>query len=110
MKRAIYPALLAALVLVVPALSQGKGEGDDLAQRVSALEEKVDGQEKRITELSKHVEAVKKEAARLTKSLRKAEKDGFTYPAPNTAAKEELLKGLQRFAKVASGGKLEDER
>lgn len=108
MKRAIYPALLVALVLVVPALSQS--EGEDLAKRVSVLEEKVAEQEGQITELSKHVEAVKKEAARLAKSLGKAEKDGFTYPAPNTAAKEELLKGLQRFAKVASGAKIKDER
>lgn len=101
MKRAIFPALLVALVLVVPALSQGDGE--DLAKKVQDLEEKVAQQEARLVDLSKHVEATKKEAAKLVQTLAKAEKDGFTYPAPNITAREELLKGLQGYAKVASG-------
>ena len=49
--------------------------------------------------------AMKAEAATLSKHLKKAEADGFTFPAPNTDSRKGLLLGLQRFAHVAASAK-----
>lgn len=105
MNRALFPAILLALALVAPALPQGEDEAKDLAKDVLVLMETVEEQEARIVALEAYAAASKAEAATLAKYLRKAEQDGFTFPAPNTDARKGLLLGLQRYAHVASGAK-----
>ena len=104
MKRAILPALAIALLLAVPAIPQGGTS--DTEKRIEQLEQAAADQQKQIKDLQGYVNALKKEAATLVKHLARADKGGFTYPAPNVDAKEELLKGLQSFAAVASSGKV----
>jgi hypothetical protein len=105
MKRAILPALLIALFLAVPAIPQG-GVGDgDPAQQIEELKAMVVEQEKRIDQLEGYLEAHKTAAAKLVAKLKFADKNGFTYPAPNIEAREALLKGLTAFAESATGGK-----
>jgi hypothetical protein len=104
MKRSLFPALLLALALVAPALSQGGAEEEKgLAKDVLILMETVAEQETRIVALEAHVKASKAEAATLARHLKQAETGGFTFPAPNVDARKALLVGLQRYAHVASG-------
>jgi hypothetical protein len=106
MKRALIPALVLALVFVAPALPQGEPKDEKALQKdVLVLMETVEAQETRIAALEAYVAATKAEAATLSKHLKKAEADGFTFPAPNTDSRKGLLLGLQRFAHVASDAK-----
>ena len=84
MKRAILPALAIALLLAVPAIPQG-GKSDT-EKRIEKLEQAAADQASQIKDLQGYVTALKKEAATLDKHLAKADKSGFTYPAPNTDA------------------------
>ena len=98
MKSYFLPLMLIGLVFVVPALSQGSAKEEDLAKTVKELQKKVDEQQKRIEKLESRAESDKKASATLAKQLKKARKDGFTYPAPNISAKEALLGGLEAYA------------
>ena len=98
MKSTLLPLFLIGLLFAVPALSQGEKADAELAKRVDAREKKVEVQGKAIEKLNKRVEAEKKAAEELAKKLKAARKGGFTYPAPNTDAKEALLGGLEGYA------------
>ena len=98
MKDLFLPLMLIGLVFAVPALSQGADKEEDLAKTVKELQKKVDEQAKRIEKLEERAEADKKASEALAKKLKKARKDGFTYPAPNPSAKEALLGGLEAYA------------
>ena len=98
MKSLFLPLMLIGLVFVVPALSQGSAKEEDLAKTVKELQKKVDAQQKSIEKLEARAESDKKASDALAKQLKKARKDGFTYPAPNISAKEALLGGLEAYA------------
>lgn len=98
MKSYFLPLMLLGLVFAVPALSQGAGKEEDLAKSVKELQKKVDEQQKRIETLETRAKADAKASEALAKRLKKARKDGFTYPAPNPDAKEALLSGLETYA------------
>jgi len=102
MKSTILPLFLIGLLFAVPALSQGEKKDDDLAKRMEALEKQVAAQQKAIESLEKRAEQDKTAAADLVKKLKVARKGGFTYPAPNTEAKEALLSGLESYADTAT--------
>ena len=103
MKSYVLPFLLVGLLFTVPALSQAEKKEDSVAKKIEALEKKVTDQAKSIKALETRAELDKKSAAVLVKQLKAARKGGFTYPAPNPAAREALLGGLEAFA--ASAGK-----
>ncbi len=107
MKRAIWILPVLALVLAVPALSQDGGDADnaDLAGEVAKLKKLVAEQQKVLKETQSYLLTMKGEASLLAKALKKADKGGFTMPAPNNDAKSALLKGLQRYATVGATGK-----
>ena len=105
MKHAIIPALLLGLILVVPAVSKDGDAG--LAKEVTVLKEKVAEQGALLKQVATYLDTQRGEAATLLKLLKKAGKQGFTFPAPNVEAKKALLLGLQRYALVASGGTAE---
>ena len=91
MKGFALPLALLCLVFAVPALSQGsKKKEDALATQVKKLTERIEKLEQSSKLLEARVEAEKKASAALAKRLKKARKDGFTYPAPNISAKEAL--------------------
>ena len=102
MKRALAIVLLGALVLSLPALSQGAPAPDPEA-KVSALEKQVEQQAARLAALEAWRKAVEARAKALEAKLRVAKEKGFTLPAPNNDAKEALLGGLQDFARALSG-------
>lgn len=103
MKRAIWILLGLALVLSVPAFSQGD-DGKKMKERVEALEEMTKAQAASIAKLESYVKALRAEGASLAAALKKAEKEGFLYPAPNTDAKKALLSGLKGTAKTMTSG------
>ncbi|MHC4953971.1 MAG: hypothetical protein ACYTGZ_08775 [Planctomycetota bacterium] len=116
MKGFAISLLLVSMLFAVPALSQGDGDAAGLAarvkaleadkkanaERVTALEKQSAAQQKAIDALKARVVAEQKAGAQLAKRLKKARKDGFTYPAPNIDAREGLLKGLDEFAAHAA--------
>ncbi|MEM8883956.1 MAG: hypothetical protein AAGD14_07810 [Planctomycetota bacterium] len=102
MKSYVLPLVLIGLLFAVPALSQGDKKDEPLEKRVEALEKVVAQQGKTIDALNKRVEAQKKASAELVKQLKAARKGGFTFPAPNTDAREALLGGLEDFAATGS--------
>ncbi len=102
LKRAAVPGLLLALLLAVPALSQGDGES--LAHEVAKLKAQVANQEEMLKILSDHHAKQAAEAAALVKAITVAEKQGVLMPAPNVDAKRTMLQALARYALVASGG------
>ncbi len=108
MKRAILPALFLGLLLSVPAVPQDGGDGLNL--EIQGLQEQLDKQGKALEELQTYVSNQKGQAAALVKALKKAEKKGFTYPAPHNDARKALLSGLQKFAAVAAGGNPQSEK
>jgi hypothetical protein len=103
MKRAIFPALLIAVFLAVPAIPQAERGEDELAQKVEELTELVSLQDARIKALEGSLKAQRSAAAAMGKAIKFAEKKGFAYPAPNIDAREALLKGLIDYAKAVSG-------
>ena len=109
MKRAILPALFLGLLLSVPAVPQDGGDGE-LKLEIQGLQEQLDKQGKALKELQTYVSNQKGQAAALVKALKKAEKKGFTYPAPHNDARKALLSGLQKFAAVAAGGNPQSEK
>ncbi len=102
LKRALVPALLLALLIAVPALSQGGA--DSLAKEVGALKAKVAQQEEALKRLSDFHAKQTAEAAALLRAIHLAEKEGVLMPTPNVEAKRTLLLAFARFALVASGG------
>lgn len=107
MKRAFLFTLALALVLSLPALSQDgeDAENAQLQKDVEELTEVVKRQGQEIKDLKAYVSTMKGEAVTLAAQLKKAEKEGFFYPAPHVPAKKALLGGLQRYASVAATGK-----
>ena len=101
MKRAILPALALALFLCVPAIPQG--DELDLQKEVRLLKKHAAKQDEALRRMETYIATLKGEAATLGKQLRFADKKGFTYPAPNTDAREALLFGLTRFSDAAAG-------
>ncbi len=103
MNRTLPVAFLLAVLLASPAIPQGtEGKVEDMETVVSALREKVSRQEAQIKEIVVYLQAQKAEAKELGRALDAARAGGFTYPAPNTEAREELLKGLERYSKQAT--------
>jgi outer membrane murein-binding lipoprotein Lpp len=98
MKQFALPLAIVCLVLVVPALSEGGKKEEDLPTQVKKLTEHVEKLQESVKALEARVEAEKLASAALAKQLKKARKDGFTYPAPNIDAKEALLSGLEAYA------------
>ena len=103
MKRASWILFALALVLSVPAFSQGGADGKKMKDRVEALEELTKKQAASIATLEGYVRALKAEGTALTAALKKAEKEGFLYPAPNIDAKKSLLSGLKSAANTMTG-------
>lgn len=108
MSRMLLPVLFVTLALATPASTQGDPL-EELKKEVAGLKETVARQAAQLAALQKQADEGKKEASNLVKALDEAEKGGFTLPAPNTDARQALLSGLQRYARVASGGKAEPE-
>ncbi len=104
MKRATWFLFGLALILAAPVFSQGDADDKKMKERIEALEELVETQGKTIKTLDGYVRSVKAQGVALTAALKKAEKDGFLFPAPNTSAKKALLKGLQGMATTLSSG------
>jgi len=110
MKRTLPFALLLAVFLAAPAVPQGtEGKVEDLDTVVAALRDKVAKQEAmlqqheaRMQEVVAYLQAQKAEAKELGKRLDAARTGGFTFPAPNTEAREALLAGLERWARQAA--------
>ena len=105
MKRAILPALVLALCVAIPALSQDEeNETAALMKDVAELKEKLDQQAGRIEQLEAYTAKTKSQANALHAKLKFAEKNGYMYPAPHNDARKALLFGLQDYAAVAGGG------
>jgi hypothetical protein len=104
MKRAILPTLCLALLLALPARTQGEPK-PDLPSRVEQLEQVVERQARQIDALEQYVTLLKNESARLGDAPRVAEKGGFLLPTPANDAKKALLHGIGRFAASAATGK-----
>jgi len=98
MKHFALPLAFVCLVFAVPALSEGGKKEDDLSNQVKQLTEHVEKLQESVKALEARVETEKLASAALAKKLKKARKDGFTYPAPNIDAKEALLGGLEAYA------------
>ena len=98
MKRSLPIALLFALVLAVPAISEGDEKKPDLATRVEELEKKVTEQAAALKAVDDYMAQQTARRAKLAKAVAASEKKGFLNAGLNTDAKVALLDGLRALS------------
>ena len=110
MKRKLVLAVALALLLAVPAISQGDDESASLRLKVKKLEKQVADLEAFQKTVEKSMKDQAARQAELAKQLVVAEKQGYLYPAPNTDAKKAILKGLRAMSGAPAPKAKADEK